>query len=67
MTNIILNPDNNQPSGLINGNKGLIIAVILVVVALLVGFFTFINSPSTGKFQGLIMKVQTANQRLKNK
>ena len=67
MSDITLHPDADQTTSLLNGNRGLIIAIIVVVIALVVGFFAFFNSTSTGKLQGLIEKVQIETQNLQKK
>lgn len=65
MGDITLHPDSEQSSSLINGNKGLIIAAIVVIIAVGIGIFSFINSSSSAKFQGMIKKVQTETQNIK--
>lgn len=48
---------------IINGNKGLIIAVVLVLVAAVIGVSAFIGFSATDQYEGLIKRVedQTAN------
>ena len=48
---------------IINGNKGLIIAAVLVIVVAIIGISAFIGYSSTEQYEGLIKRVedQTAN------
>lgn len=64
MDNITLHPDSNQVPNPINGNKGLIIAIVVVLALVAIGVFTFLTSSSTSKFQGLIQKVKVETQNL---
>ena len=54
MTEINLNPDNNvtpASASVFNGNKGLLIAIALGLIAVVIGVSTLIGFKSTGKFE----------------
>jgi cell division protein FtsL len=51
-------------SSLISGNKGLIIAIIVVVLAAIIGFIALTNFGTTKEYQGLIEKVEQQTEDL---
>lgn len=66
MTEFNLHPDSNQPNqSVFNGNKGLLIAIVLGVIAAVVGVSAFLNSGSGNQYEGLIKKVESETQQLK--
>lgn len=66
MTEFNLHPDSNQSNqSVFNGNKGLLIAIVLGVVAAVVGVSAFLNSGSGNQYEGLIRKVESETQQLK--
>ncbi|MEK7086008.1 MAG: hypothetical protein AAB953_03270 [Patescibacteria group bacterium] len=69
MTEINLNPDNNvtpASASVFNGNKGLLIAIALGLIAVVIGVSTLIGFKSTGKFEGMIKRVETETAQLQN-
>ncbi len=56
----------NPPSqSIFNGNKGLLIAIVLGIIAVIIGISALLNSGSGNKYEGLIRKVENENQQLK--
>ncbi len=50
---------------IINGNKGLIIAAVLVIVVAIIGISAFIGYSSTDQYEGLIKRVEDQTVSLK--
>lgn len=66
MNEINLHPDNTQPdNSILNGNKGLLIAIVLGIIAVVIGISAFLNSSSSNKYQGLIRQVENETEQLK--
>lgn len=64
MADITLHPDPQQPS-VLNGNKGLLIAIMVAGIIGVIGFSAFLAFDSN-QYQGLIKQVETQTQQLKN-
>lgn len=61
-----MNEINLQPgNSIFNGNKGLLIAIILGIIAVVIGIGALLNGGSSNKYQGLIRQVENETEQLK--
>lgn len=65
MADITLHPDPQQPS-VLNGNKGLLIAIMVAGIIGVIGFSAFLAFDANNQYQGLIKQVESQTQQLKN-
>ena len=64
---ITIHPDTNSESAnFISGNKGLIIAMAIVLVVAIIGVGALMNMNSSKQYQGMIEKVRQESQQLQN-
>lgn len=68
MAEISLNPDTGPApvKSIFNGNKGLMIAILIGIVAVTVGASALLAFNSANQYEGMIKKVETQTQQLKN-
>ncbi len=64
---ITIHPDTNgESANFISGNKGLIIAMAIVLVVAIIGVGALMNMNSSKQYQGMIEKVRHESQQLQN-
>lgn len=64
---ITIHPDTgNQRVSFLSGNKGLFIAIAIVLIIAVVGMTTLMGMGSSKQYQGLIEKVRQETQTLQN-
>ena len=61
-----LTPKNTQQKDTIFDNKGTLVAVALVIIALSFGVIALFNMGSSSEYQGMIKKVEEQTQKLAN-
>mgnify|MGYP001573602303 CR=1 FL=1 len=57
-------PSKTEPKDSIFSNKGTLLAILLVLVALGFGIFALFNLGSSSEYQGMIKKVEQQTQKL---
>lgn len=59
-------PASEPPRSIFSGNKGLIIAVAVVLLAVVIGFSVFVGFDASEQYKGMINKVKTETETLEN-
>lgn len=62
----LLTPPVEPSKSIFSGNKGLIIAIAVVLSAVVIGFSVFVGSSASEQYKGMINKVKTEAETLEN-
>lgn len=63
-----IHPDNSYAMvSILSGNKGVAIAVAVVVIIAIIGISALISFNSTSQYEGMLKKVELQTEQLRNK